>query len=191
MASLARRERQALCDLALEQGPDAPTLRGGNVGQLVGTLLRAERRKDRDEGFEADVARLRRAPLLWRPVSLLDLVVAHEDVRRARGPEISIERRLSERDDTTLWRHLERAAPLLLRSSPVPVVIARSDPPKSRRTILRGDAPVVVRGKPLELVVALHGRHRLYNVAFDGASQSVEQLRLAGIGHYAGPRRSG
>jgi hypothetical protein len=167
--SLAFRERQALCDLALAEGPEAPTMRGTSVAALVTDLLRAERRRDRGRGFEADVALLRRPPRWWRPLDLLAIVVAHEDVRRARDPEISVARRLSERDDDTLWRHLKRVAPRLLRRHGVPVVLLRSDPPKTRWTAVRGDDPVVIKGKPLELVLAVHGRRRLYNVVFQGS----------------------
>ena len=187
MASLVRREREALCDLAVKLGPDAPTLQAGRtVADVVGDLLAVERRARVHGGFADMVERLRRPGLTWlvlpgiRRLTLLDLVVAHEDLRRSRR-DVRIGRRLTEADDDALWRALGRSARRLFRDAPVPVVVARSDPPKSTRTVLAGPQPVVITGMPLELVLAAHGRHRLDNVSIRGPRPSVDRMRTAGF----------
>ena len=111
-SSLARRERAALCDLALEVGPEAPTLCGGwDVKDLVTHLLVRERSllgapgivlpplaslTDRSmarlarQDFTSLVRRLRgrgltplALPVVDELVNTLEYVVHHEDIRRA------------------------------------------------------------------------------------------------------------
>ena len=220
MPSLARREREALCDLALELGPDSPTLASWRtVEELVAHLLvverhpygasglvlpqwagatRKSRASERARGFPAMVDRLRDpgiTPYLLfnaRMLTALDLVVAHEDLRRV-DPDWK-PRKLSDADDDELWRRVTRAARRLKREvgvpADMPVVLERSDPPKSRRTIRRGRDPVVIKAKPLELVYCLHGRRQHYNVSIKGPQWQLDRIREADILTLRFPRRS-
>ena len=112
MAKHARDERQALCDLLSEVGPDAPTLCAGwRTRHLAAHLVLRERRPDVGPGlvfggsfarhtarvtehlagrpdWDRLVGRLRSGPpAVLRPVddpmNLIEFFVHHEDVRRA------------------------------------------------------------------------------------------------------------
>ena len=207
--SLARRERHALCDLALALGPDAPTLCGewtaedlvahllvrenrplGAMGIAIGALsgltekaMAAQRRRP----FPAMVARLRKPrlsvytlPVAEELLNTLEYVVHHEDLRRAQ-PDWE-PRSLSEDDEDELWRLVKRSGPLLMRKAGVPVVVRRSDRPGKSSTIRSGDDPVVITGKPSELALVMFGRDRLADVTFDGPPESVGRLHHADLG---------
>lgn len=220
MPSLARRERDALCDLALNLGPGAPTLASGRtVEELVAHLLvverhpngaaglvfpqwseatRRSRAAERARGFPEMVDRLRDpglTPYLLpnaRRLGVMELAVAHEDLRRA-DPDWK-PRTLPSADDDTLWRRLTRAGRRLKVQvgipADMPVVLERSDPPKSRKTLRRGRDPVVIKAKPLELVYALHGRRQHYNVSIKGPAGQLERIRRADILTLRFPDRS-
>jgi uncharacterized protein (TIGR03085 family) len=205
--SLARRERHALCDLALALGSDAPTLCGewtaqdlvahllvrenrplGALGIAIGPLsgltekaMAAERRRP----FPAMVERLRKPrlsvytlPVAEELLNTLEYVVHHEDLRRAQ-PDWE-PRSLSEADEDELWRLVKRSGPLLMRKAGVPVVVRRSDRPGKASTIRSGDDPVIITGKPSELALVMFGRDRLGDVDFDGPPESVGRLLLTG-----------
>lgn len=220
MTSLAARERAALCDLALTLGPEAPTLASGRtVEELVAHLLvierhaygasglvlpqwaeatRKSRAAERARGFPAMVDRLRDpglTPYLLlnaRKLTALDLAVAHEDLRRA-APDWK-PRTLANDDEDELWRRVTHAGRHLKRQvgvpADMPLVIERSDPPKSRKTLRRGRDPLVIRAKPLEIVYALHGRRQHYNVSIKGPQWQLDRIRTADILTLRFPRRS-
>ena len=131
--SLARRERHALCDLALALGPDAPTLCGGwtcrdlvahllvrensligaagiSISPLAGLTEKAMARAAR-KPFPEMVAKLYdpgitpyRLPGVERLTNTLEYLVHHEDLRRAQpGWE---PRDLSPADEDDLWKLL-------------------------------------------------------------------------------------
>ena len=203
--SFARREREALCDLALRVGPDAPTLCGEwTVRDLVVHLLIRERKPWAAGGilvpalsglterasarlaarpFAALVGDLRipslplRAPGVDAVVNTLELFVHHEDVRRSQPSWAP--RELSEADQTALWRPLAMMGRALVRPAGVPVRIASG----SRHTTLRGgEEPVVVSGPVGELVLFLFGRQQVTGLAFDGPEAKVAKLRSARLG---------
>lgn len=207
--SLARRERHALCDLALALGPDAPTLCGEwTAAQLVAHLLVRENRplgamgiaigplagltekameKEQRRPFPAMVERLRKPrlsvytlPVAEELLNTLEYVVHHEDLRRAQ-PDWE-PRSLSDADEDELWRLVKRSGPLLMRKAGVPVVVRRSDRPGKASTIRSGDDPVIVTGKPSELALVMFGRDRLGDVEFDGPPDSVRRLHHADLG---------
>jgi uncharacterized protein (TIGR03085 family) len=207
--SLARRERHALCDLALAVGPDAPTLCGGwAAADLVAHLLVRERRPigalgiavpplsgltdkamaaEKERPFPAMVQRLRKAglsvytlPVAEELLNTLEYLVHHEDLRRAQ-PEWA-PRDLSDDDEDTLWRLVKRSGPLLVRKAGVPVVVRRLDRPGKASTIRSGDDPVTITGKPSELALVMFGRDQLRDVVFDGPPESVRRLRGAELG---------
>ena len=200
---MARRERTALCDLALVLGEDAPTLCGGwDARDLVTHLLVRERSltgaagiavpglsglTDRAmarlgrEDFAVLVERLRRPgltpyalPPLERALNTLEYFVHHEDLRRAQpGWE---PRDLDEHDQARLWSLLAVAGRGLVRSAGVPVTIGRSDQ-GSTRVLRRGEPAVMVTGLPSELVMFLFGRDQVRGLEFSGPIEGIEALK--------------
>ncbi len=206
MTSLARRERLALCDTALREGPDAPTLcRPWDVKQLVCHLLVRERHPVAALGiavppltgltehamnrlgrtdFGVLVERVRSPwmvpfsmPVVEQMMSTLEFLVHHEDIRRAQpGWE---PRTLAEPDEHTVWSQLKVVGRGLVRPSGVPVRLEWA----GRTASLRGgDEPVVVRGEPSELALVLHGRSRVADVSYGGPAQAVARLRGTPLG---------
>lgn len=136
------RERNELCDLMLEVGPDAPTLCGEwTTFDLAAHLVIRERnplsapgilvggpfesftaglmRKEQRRGFEAVVARVRSVPpgpLSIPPVraaiSLVEYTVHHEDVRRPQGLAPR-----TDRDDLqqAVWTKVRQLSGLIVR----------------------------------------------------------------------------
>ena len=206
MPSLARRARLALCDPALQEGPAAPTLCDPWDGRrLAAHLLVRERQPvaaagiqisalnglnegamDRLEGkdFGLLVERLRRPPSipfalpgLDRVVNTLEYFTHHEDVRRAQ-PEWS-PRVLDDADEATIWTLLTVAGRGMARRTGVPVVIESGD---RSATLRRGTDPVIMRGRPSELALALQGRQRVADVEYDGPADSASRVRGAALG---------
>ncbi len=205
---LARRERHALCDLALELGEGAPTLCGDwTVKDLVVHLLVRERSPVGAAGIlvpplegltERAMARLGRrdfATLVERlrspglsvfalpPVEVLgntlEYVVHHEDLRRAQpGWE---PRDLAEGDQHTIWRRLGPMSHALARKVDVPLRLARSDGDASR-TVRPGSDPATVVGRPLELALFLFGRAQVRDLDLVGPPATVAAVRAADLG---------
>jgi uncharacterized protein (TIGR03085 family) len=207
--SLARRERYALCDLALSVGPGAPTLCGEwdasdlvahllvrehspsgapgiGVKALAGLTERAMRREQR-RPFPEMVERLREPgwtpyalPWVERLANTLEFVVHHEDLRRAQ-PDWS-PRALAPEDDQELWKAVCRGGRLLVRTAKLPVRL-RHESRDGQEAVLRSGAdPVTVIGSALELVLFLFGRQRVARVELDGSPDRVERLRAASLG---------
>jgi uncharacterized protein (TIGR03085 family) len=209
MTSPARTERHALCDLALELGPDAPTLSGewtvqdlvahllvreGNpaaVGIVVSPLSRLARlatarlaRRD----LPVLVERLRRGPPIYSPLRIaaldetgntLEYYVHHEDIRRAQDEWRP--RHLEDRLEDALWRAIRVTGKGLTRSAPVGVILQRSD--DSQRAVLKEAATsVVVRGLPSELVLFVYGRQPQSRVHLEGDDADVARLTGADLG---------
>jgi len=205
--SLARSERQRLCDTALVVGPDAPTLSGEwNVRDLLAHLVvrdsdpvggpgivlpplafLTERRMHNvaQADFAHLVERVRR-PAVWAPARLpgldkalntLEFFVHHEDIRRAQPGWTA--RTLPETDEQTLWSYLEVVGRGLARPAGVPV---RLEWASRTATLRRGEGAVVLRGLPSELALVLQGRARVADVAYDGPARSVAKLRGADLG---------
>jgi uncharacterized protein (TIGR03085 family) len=207
--SLVRRERHALCDTALALGPDAPTLCGGwNARDLVAHLLVRENsligaagisfspmaglteramEKAAREPFPDMVRKLYdpgltpyRLPGVERLTNTLEYLVHHEDLRRAQPGWQP--RELPAADEDEIWKLLPGSAKLSTRKADVPVVVRRSDRPGKEATVRRGADPVVVTGKPSELVLFFFGRDQLRNVSFDGPPDAISRLRGADKG---------
>lgn len=206
MTSFARRERLALSDTALHEGPDAPTLCDPwDVRRLVCHLLVRERHPvaaagiavgplsgltdhamDRLSGrdFATLVESFRRPWLLPFGVpgveqvwNTLEFLVHHEDIRRAQDGWAP--RSLAEEDEAAVWSMLKLMGRGLARRAGVPLVVEWD----SRSATLRsGDDPVVVRGLPSEIALVLHGRQRVADVAYDGPADPVARLRGADLG---------
>jgi uncharacterized protein (TIGR03085 family) len=206
---MARTERAQLCDLALQVGPDAPTLSGSwTVRDLVAHLLVREgnpaalgialpvlarvtdqamaRTARRD--FAANVERLRHGPPVYSPLAVpkldtvfntLEMFVHHEDVRRARDGWEP--RELTRRDEALLWQQVGMAGRGLVRDAPVGVVIERSDK-DARRVLKPGEPTVVVRGLPSEVTLFLYGRKPQARVELSGPPEAVAALTGSALG---------
>lgn len=205
---LSRRERQALCDLALLLGEDAPTLcEGWTVKDLVIHLLVRERHPVAALGIAVPrlgrlaegtggrleatdlamlVERLRSPrgtpfaiPAVDRGANSMEMFVHHEDLRRAQ-PGWS-PRDLDPADADLLWRGLGGVGRLRVRSAGVPVRVVRADTGAS--ATLRGGAdPVTLTGPVSELLLMVFGRAEVRDVTLDGPSERVTAFRTALLG---------
>jgi hypothetical protein len=203
---VSRQERQELCDLLLEVGPDAATLcRGWTTRDLAAHLIVRESRPDAALGFlikplsghadsvQAKVAR-RPWPELVRGVrtgppllsvfrlpgaqGLADPVefAVHHEDVRRAQPGWS-PRALPVAEQDVLWQRLARAGRLLARSSPVGVALRRSD--TGEMIIAKTGTPsVTLIGEPLELVMRLYGRRECV-VDVEGAEDAVARFESA------------
>jgi uncharacterized protein (TIGR03085 family) len=189
------RERQELCDLFLELGPDAPTLcEGWTTADLAAHLVLrehyrrwsdAQRAVEKAKGFPATVGRLRAgAPLIpWRLPRLrevlngLEYFIHHEDVRRAngRGPRVPIAdlEALAWRMTGYSARRLER------RIRPYGLELIRPD--GERRRYGSGEM-ATLSGPATELILYLGGRRSAAQVSLGGAAgaaAAVERTKIA------------
>ena len=162
-----------------ENRPDAAA--GLAVPFLAGRLGRITE-AHKASGLPALVDRFRAGPPRWSPtalpsldarVNLAELVVHHEDVRRAigLGPREGIDE-LSE----LVWSMLPLSALLSLRGSRLAVVAIHPD---GRRQVLRrGPHPVVLAGPPVDLLLRLFGRATA-EVDVSGPGLSVARFEAA------------
>jgi uncharacterized protein (TIGR03085 family) len=209
MSPLARTERAALCDLALELGPDAPTLSGDwTVKDLVVHLLiregspaavgivapalsgltdKASRRLARKD-LPSLVDRVRKGPPVYSPMRLepldkamntLEYFVHHEDIRRAQTEWEP--RPLDDRAQKALWKAVGVAGKGLVRNAEVGVVLERSDTGETA-TLKAASRSVVVRGLPAELVLFVYGRTPQARVDLVGDDADVAALTGADLG---------
>jgi uncharacterized protein (TIGR03085 family) len=206
---VARLERQELCDLLLELGPDAPTLCAGwTTRDLAAHLVVRESRPDAAVGIlvkplagYADSVQAKVAmhpwPELVRDVRtgppLLSVFrlpgaqgladpfefAVHHEDVRRAQPGW-VPRELSTAEQDLLWQRLARAGRLLARKSPVGVALRRSD--TGEMIIAKAGTPsVTLIGEPLELVLRLYGRREcLVDVEGpEGAVASFESVRFS------------
>ncbi|OKI75189.1 TIGR03085 family metal-binding protein [Micromonospora sp. CB01531] len=208
MPRYARSEREALADLLLDLGPDAPTIdEGWRTRDLAAHLTVRERRPDAAAGillrplrrygeavrrrtaarpYAELVARVRRPPV-WSPVSnpltdelvnTLEFFIHHEDVRRAQPGWLP--RDVPAGFQVVLWKRAAGMARLALRRFPADLLVQA--PGFGERTVGRGGDRLRVVGAPGELVLFLSGRQRVARVQVDGPSAPAERLRAASLG---------
>lgn len=205
----ARAERAALCDLFHQLGPDAPTLCAGwTTYDLVAHLVLRERRLDANPGIAlkplagytasvqdglkarhsfAELVRTAREPgglygLLPRldeAVNTMEYLVHHEDVRRAQPSWEP--RELPEDLDDYLWKRLNGMARLMLRKSPVGVVLHRLGGGVAIGGAKDG-AKVEVTGMATELLLFCFGRQAHARVDLSGDEGSIGRLMHASLG---------
>lgn len=183
--SLAVYERAALCDSALEFGPDAPTLCAGwTVRDLLAHMMIRERRPDAVVGvvlspfaghtakvqnsyaqrpFEEVVAELRNGPGWMFALPGTDAIanateyfIHHEDIRRGDGTGDWQPREFPAHVDRALRAIVSQRARFILRRSPVGLTLVTPD--GTRYVAKKGEPEVVVTGEPGELVLWMHGR---------------------------------
>ncbi len=207
MTSFARAERDALCDLFLDVGPDAPTLCAGwqardlaahlrlretsplALGILAEPLAGALERKQRSvaaRDFATLVEQVRRPPR-WSPshwdevdrrMNLAEYFVHHEDVRRAQ-PQWE-PRKLTPGQEKALWAVLRAVATGLLRRAPVGVVLRT---PTGREVVAKDAEPsVVIAGDVAELVLFAYGRTEHARVERHGDPATVAELEGTTLG---------
>jgi uncharacterized protein (TIGR03085 family) len=161
-----------------ERRPDAAA--GLRVGRLSAHTERVQRSLA-DQDWATLVGTVRAGPPFWHParlgavddaVNLAELVVHHEDVRRAQPAWTA--RELPELD-RALWRSCASAGRFALRRAPVGVVLASGR--HGRTTVRAGRPSVDVEGEPTELLLFAFGRRAVARVQLDGPSDAVEALR--------------
>lgn len=209
MTRMARTERTALCDLALQLGEDQPTLSGEwTVKDLVVHLLVRERspaaagiilsplsrltdlesRRFAARDFAVLVEKLRNGPPPWSPYAVpkldrlfntVEYFVHHEDIRRAQDHWQP--RTLPAEDEKLLWAMIRTAGKALVRNAPVGVTI-RNSVTGSEAVLKNGDESVAVVGPPSEVVLFVFGRKPQALVDLDGPADAVTAVRDASFG---------
>lgn len=207
---LAAAERTALCDLALELGPDAPTLCGGwDVQDLIAHLVlrdgslsavgivvpplsgltdRGMARLEKHNDFETLVKRLRKGPPLHSPFRLkpVDRLLnameyfVHHEDIRRAQPEWQ-PRELAPRIQDALWRGVKSGGRGLARNAKVGIAAERSDT-KETATLKPGQRSVTVVGTPEELALFIYGRQEQARVELRGSDEDIALLRDASLG---------
>ena len=204
MTAFAQQERQALCDLFLEVGPDAPTrCEGWRTADLAAHLFVRERRPlaapgivlggpfakfteremaaaRRHHGYAGLVAKVRSGPpLCLRPVdelfNLLEYFVHTEDVRRAVP---GFEPRVAPELDEALWGALRRASRMFTRK--LHGAGLELERPGGERIVASSATPrAVLLGNPQELALFLYGRGEVSSVELSGPPEAQEAVRAA------------
>jgi uncharacterized protein (TIGR03085 family) len=202
--SLAQRERQAICDLFVERGPDAPTLCAGwDTADLAAHLVARERRPDSGPGlvwsplaphsekvrravrdrtpWERLVETVRRGPP-WilrpfdGPMNTVEFFIHTEDVRRA-GHQGWEPRPVSSELADALWA---RVGPKGMAGKVHATIVVVSP---GREDKVAGSGPrLSVAGDPGELTMFGAGRQGAARVELDGDTDLVAQLRAASLG---------
>jgi uncharacterized protein (TIGR03085 family) len=117
-------------------------------------------------------------PGLDAMVNTLEFFVHHEDVRRAQpGWE---PRELPADLVETIWKRLSTGARLMLRKSPVGVVLRHTDGQKTGGK--KAEPHVIVTGEPAELLLFAFGRQDHARVTYEGDQTAIERLRAAKLG---------
>jgi uncharacterized protein (TIGR03085 family) len=208
MPRYAQSERQALADLFLTLGPDAPTIdEGWTTRDLAAHLVVRERRPDAAAGIAVPPLRryservrravaarpypqlveLVRRPPWWSPVSnpladglanTVEFFVHHEDVRRAQPGWLP--RELPRGQEAALWRQGSPLGKLRLRRFPAALLIQA--PGYGELSTGAGGDRVRVVGAPGELLLFLSGRQRVARVQVDGPPVLADRLRTAKLG---------
>ncbi|MGH8794859.1 MAG: TIGR03085 family metal-binding protein [Stackebrandtia sp.] len=205
MTSPARREREALAELLLKTGPDAPTLCGDwTTRDLAAHMTAREHRPDSGPGilvsaFSAWTERVRRRyarmdyerlvelfrnPPRWSPgawpaadqaVNTLEFFVHHEDVRRA-APDWK-PRELDRETQEALWARTKLARLLLRRTG---MTVKLEAPGYGQRTFGKGKTDAVVSGDPGEVIMFCLGRQNHSRARVEGGR--AEELSRAWLG---------
>jgi uncharacterized protein (TIGR03085 family) len=195
---VAKDERNALCDLFTELGPDEPTLCDGWLTRdLAAHLVLRERRPDAAAGilfpplagytkrvqdslaakpWPELVDLVRSGPPVYWPTAIGALDEAlntaeffvHHEDAR-RGQPGWAPRPPDTKRDKALWTVLRRSGRMLLRLSPVGVSLRHGPAEIVAR---RGPDTVIISGEPGELLLFAFGRDAA-RVEFDGEQSSI------------------
>jgi uncharacterized protein (TIGR03085 family) len=201
--SLAQQERETLCDLFVERGPDAPTLcQGWLTRDLAAHLVVRERRPDSGPGlvwprlaaytdnvrrrtrdrtqWETLVETVRRGPpMLLRPfdgpMNTIEFFIHIEDVRRAQDgwQPRAIPPALAD----ALWARVGPGG----MAKRVPATVVITSPGRADKRSGTGPTLTLV-GDPGELTMFGAGRQAAANVEISGDAALAAQLRAASLG---------
>jgi uncharacterized protein (TIGR03085 family) len=204
----AREERDALCDLLADLGPDQPTLcEGWTTRDLAAHLLVRERRPIAATGIilrplagytarvQREIAsrsfteliRTLRRPPGWSPTALarvdravntLEMFLHHEDARR--GQPDWQPRELPPELAAALWSRVRFVARARLRRFPATLVVQAPGHGEVRTG--RGGEEVRLTADPGELALFLTGRQRAARVDLTGPAPLTGQLATARLG---------
>ena len=201
--TLAQQERETLCDLFVELGPDAPTLCAGWVtADLAAHLVARERRPDSGPGlvwpplaghtervrrslrdrtpWEVLVATVRSGPpVLLRPfdgpMNTIEFFIHVEDVRRTQSGWA--ERPISPELADALWARVGPGG--MAKKVHASIVITSPGRPAKQG----GDGPrLTLTGDPGELTLFGAGRQQAAMVDVAGDAELAAQLRTASLG---------
>lgn len=207
--TLARAEREALCDLLLEVGADAPTLcEGWTTLDLAAHLVVRERRPDsgpglvipalagwtervrtgaKHRGYDRLVDLVRSGPPVYSPFSLPGVDAAANTVEYfvhhedVRRARAGWEPRpLPAEVEEELWRRGTRASRMVFRKVGAGVVLRRPD--GTTHVARAGTPEVTISGPPAELVLFSSGRRAHARVQIDGNPPALEALAGAQLG---------
>ena len=208
MPRYAQSERQALAELLLALGPDAPTIdEGWTTRDLAAHLVVRERRPDAAVGlvvpplrgyservhrsiaarpYPSLVELVRHAPK-WSPVSnplvdglinTMEFFIHHEDVLRAQPDWLP--RELPRGLQATLWRRGVPLGRLRLRRFPAALIIQA--PGYGEASTGAGGEQIRLVGPPGELVLFLSGRQHVARVQVEAPQVLADRLRTARLG---------
>jgi uncharacterized protein (TIGR03085 family) len=120
-----------------------------------------------------------RIPAVDRAINTAELLVHHEDVRRA--ADHWAPRPLPAKVQDALWRALRRSVHVTMRRRPCTVALAR--PAGGARLLVgRGEPAVTVTGDPAELLLFTYGRQRRSVVELTGDERLVGLVQNANFG---------
>ncbi len=202
--SLAQQERQTICDLFVERGPEAPTLcEGWRTVDLAAHLVVRERRPDSGPGlvwpplagYTEKVRQRVRDRMQWGqlvetvrrgppwvlrpfdgPMNTVEFFIHVEDVRRA-GGESWEPRPISSEFADALWARVGPGG----MAKKVPATVVLTSPRREEK--VAGSGPrLTVAGDPGELVMFGAGRQGATRVEIDGDEALATQLRTASLG---------
>jgi uncharacterized protein (TIGR03085 family) len=207
---LDQREREELCDLFLELGPDAPTLCEGWATQDLAAHLVVRERDPRSmpgiikpdsrfgrtteklmtakkaDGYPAVVARVRKgAPLVpWRVPGLRALLNLNEYVVHHEDVRRANGRgpRTDRPDlDAAVWGMLRRGAKMTTRGVKGAGLVLRR--PNGDEIVARKGEPVAtLTGEPVDLLLYLMGRREAAQVELGGDPDAITALEQAKLG---------
>lgn len=202
-------ERDQLCDLFLELGPDAPTLcegwatldlaahlvvrerdpRGGLVilgGSRFAGLEGKLMGRAKDQGLDALVATLRKGPpaVPWRLPGLRPLLNLNEwfvHHEDVRRANGLPPRTGLDRLDASLWGTLQGAGRFMVRGLGG-VGLTVEAPGRGQKVLRKGTPSATLTGPPQELVLYLNGRRGPAEVTLTGDATATEALAQADLG---------
>ena len=207
-----RAEREALCDLMLALGPDAPTLCQGwttidlaahlvirerNLiaapgiifGGPFSAILRRATERTIERPYPELVAMIRSGPPQWlrpfdRAMNLMEFYVHHEDVRRGSGDMTPRPESETAELEDALWILLCRRSRLLTRSlGPVGLNLRRSNEAiRDEHLVRKGTPTATMSGSSGELILYLMGRREAAHVKIDGSPEAIRVMSTASFG---------
>ena len=208
---LARAERQTLCDLLEQAGPDAPTLcEGWTARDLAAHIVVREGRPDAalgilggplaawtervqngaaSEPYEKLVRLIRNGPPIWSAFRL-PLVDGQTNTAEffVHGEDIRRAqaawqpREISPELADFLWDRLRSSGKMLFGKAKIGVVARRTDVPDAAEVKLKGGKrSVTIVGDPGELTLLAFGRKE-HAATIEGDEEAVAALRAARLG---------